>query len=121
MLTPSNLFRMMTEMIFILLGGVLVWAGLSHLIVDPRRPLWLLLGAALVYWGVRAWSKTTRAARSAERTAARIAGASLAVCGLMMLGLAFVEFRWVGTVLALMGGILIVRGLASAALALRMN
>ncbi len=29
MLNPANLFRMMTEFIFILLGGFLVWLGLS--------------------------------------------------------------------------------------------
>ena len=121
MLTPVNLFRMMTEMIFVLLGGFLVWAGLSRLPIDPRRPLWLVLGAVLVYWGARAWTKTANAAWSAERTPARIGGTSLALVGLMMLGLAFVGFRWVGTALALMGAILMLRGLSSAVLALRAN
>jgi len=37
----------------------------------------------------------------------------------MMLSLVFVEFRWVGTVLALAGGILILRGLVSAGLSIR--
>jgi hypothetical protein len=30
MLTPANLFRMMTEFIFILLGGFLIWMGLRR-------------------------------------------------------------------------------------------
>jgi hypothetical protein len=63
--------------------------------------------------------KTKRAARTAERTAVRVDGASLAIVGLMMLGLVFVEFRQVGTVLAVAGGILVIRGLVSAVLSLR--
>ncbi len=118
--SPANLFRMMTELIFVLLGGLLVWAGLNgRFMFDPRKPAWLALGAVLVYWGVRAWMKTKRAARTAERTAVRVGGASLAIVGLMMLGLVFAEFRWVGTVLAAAGGILILRGLTGAALSLR--
>jgi hypothetical protein len=120
MLSPANLFRMMTEMIFVLLGGLLVWVGLSsRFMFDPRNPAWLGLGAVLVYWGARAWVKTERAARTAERTAMRVGGASLVLVGLMMLGLLFVEFRWVGTVLAMAGGILVLRGLVSAVLSLR--
>jgi hypothetical protein len=122
MLSPAKLFRMMTEMIFVLLGGLLVWVGLSsRFMFDPRNPAWLGLGAVLVYWGVRAWVKTERAARTAERTAMRVGGASLVLVGLMMLGLLFVEFRWVGTVLAMAGGILVLRGLVSAVLSLRTN
>ena len=120
MLSPANLFRMMTEMIFVLLGGFLVWVGLSgRFMFDPRKPAWLGLGAVLVYWGVRAWTKTKRAARTAERATVRVGGASLALVGLMMLGLVFVEFRWVGTVLAMAGGILVLRGLIGAVLSLR--
>ena len=120
MLSPANLLRMVTEMIFVLLGGFLVWVGLSsRFMFDPRKPAWLGLGAVLVYWGVRAWMKTTRAARSAERATARVGGASLALVGLIMLGLVFVEFRWVGTVLATAGGILVLRGLIGAVLSLR--
>jgi hypothetical protein len=122
MLSPANLFRMMTEMIFVLLGGFLIWVGLnSRFTFDPRKPAWLGLGVVLVYWGVRAWMKAQRAARTAERTVARVGGASLALVGLMMLGLLYVEFRWVGTVLAMAGGILVLRGLASAVLSLWMN
>jgi hypothetical protein len=120
--SPANLFRMMTEMIFVLLGGLLVWVGLNgRFMFDPRKPAWLGLGAMLVYWGIRAWRNTKRAARTAERTAVRVGGVSLAIVGLMMLGLVFVEFRWVGTVLAVAGGILILRGLVSAVLSLRVN
>ena len=116
---PANLFRMMTEMIFILLGGVLVWLGWkSTFLFDPRKPAWLLLGAVLIFWGARAWAKTARTARTSERAATRIGGASLALVGLMMLGLNFVPFRLAGTALAATGGVLILRGLVGAVLAL---
>jgi hypothetical protein len=118
--TPASLLRMTNEMIFALLGGLLVWVGLSsRFMFDPRKPAWLGLGVVLVYWGARAWMKTKRAARTAERTAVRVGGASLAIVGLMMLSLVFVEFRWVGTLLAMAGGILVLRGLLNAGLSLR--
>jgi hypothetical protein len=118
--TPASLLRITNEMIFVLLGGLLVWVGLnSRFMFDPRKPAWLGLGAVLVYWGARTWMKTQRAARTAERMTVRVGGASLAIVGIMMLGLVFVQFRWVGTILAMAGGILIIRGLVSAALSLR--
>ena len=73
MQSPVNLFRMMTEMIFVLLGGFLVWLGLtSRFMFDPRQPAWLALGGVLVYWGARSWIKTQRFAKIAERTAVRV-------------------------------------------------
>ena len=122
MLNPANLFRMMAEFIFILLGGFLVWLGLSdRFMFNPRSPAWLGLGAVLIYWGARAWTKTARAARTTDRAVARVGGTSLILVGFMMLGLVAVEFRWVGIVLAAAGGILVLRGLAAAVLSLRMD
>ena len=120
MLSPANLFRMMTEFIFILLGGFLMWLGLSNrFMFNPRSPAWLGLGAVLIYWGARAWTKTSRAARTPDRTVERIGGTSLILVGIMMLGLGVLEFRLVGVALAVTGGILAVRGLAAAVLSLR--
>jgi len=120
MLSPANLFRMMTEFIFILLGGFLMWLGLSdRFMFNPRSPAWLGLGAVLIYWGARAWTKTSRAARTPDRTVERIGGTSLILVGIMMLGLGVLEFRLVGVALAVTGGILAVRGLAAAVLSLR--
>jgi small-conductance mechanosensitive channel len=119
MVSPANLFRMLVEMIFVLLGAFLVWIGLSErFLFDPRRPAWMVLGMVLVYWGARTWIKTTRTRRTVDRFIARLGGTSLVVVGFLMLGLSFVELRWVGAVLALAGGILVLRGLLSAILAL---
>jgi hypothetical protein len=124
MLSPANLFRMMTEFIFILLGSFLVWLGLNNRFLDPpgfhpQRPAWLGVGAALIYWGVRAWVKTARAARTSERTIARLGGASLVLVGFMMLALVALEFRWAGIVLATAGAVLALRGFLGAVLSLR--
>jgi hypothetical protein len=124
MLTPANLFRMMTEFIFILLGGFLIWLGISNRFLspvnfDPRSPAWLGLGAVLIYWGVRMWLKTSRAARTSDRTVARVGGASLVIVGLAMLSLIFLTFRWVGLALAAAGAVLALRGLLAAVLSLR--
>jgi len=123
MLNPANLFRMMTEFVFILLGGFLVWLGLSERLdprnFNPRGPAWLGLGAALIYWGARTWAKTARAARTSGRAAAQVGGASLVLVGLMMLSLAVVQLRWVGTILAAAGMILALRGILAAVLSLR--
>jgi hypothetical protein len=120
MLNPANLFRMMTEIIFVLLGCVLMLLGLSNrFMFNPRSPMWLGLGVVLVYWGARAWVKTGRYARTTERMIARIGGVSLLLVGFMMLALVAVQFRWVGIVLAIAGGILALRGLAGALLSLR--
>jgi hypothetical protein len=123
MLNPANMFRMMTEFIFILLGGFLVWLGLSGRLdpgnFNPRGPAWLGLGAVLIYWGARTWAKTARAARTSDRTAAQVGGSSLILVGLMMFSLLFVEFRRVGIIFAALGTILVLRGILAAALSLR--
>jgi len=119
-LNPANLFRMMTEFVFILLGGCLVFLGLSNrFMFNPRSPAWLGLGAVLVYWGARAWTKTMRAAQTSDRMAARVGGTSLILVGILMWILVAEEFRQVGITLAVAGGILALRGLAAAVLSLR--
>jgi len=123
MLKPANLFRMMTEFIFVLLGGVLAWLGLSGRMelgnFNPRGPAWLGLGAVLIYWGARSWAKTARAARTPDRTVTQVGGASLILVGLMMLSLAFVEFHLVAIVFVAAGTILALRGIVAAVLSLR--
>jgi hypothetical protein len=120
LLTPVNLFRMLNELIFVLLGGLLMWLGLANRIfVDPRRPAWLVLAVVLIIWGARAWMKASLIAVRGLRTVARIRGASLALVGVLMISLVWLDFRWAGVALAAAGAILIVRGLAAGVLALR--
>jgi hypothetical protein len=120
LLTPAHLFRMLNELIFVLLGGLMVWIGLAyHFFFDARRPAWLLVGALLVVWGTRTWWRAPRIAAVSPRAIARIRGGSLILVGALMISLAWLPFFWTGAALATAGGILIARGLASAVLALR--
>jgi hypothetical protein len=123
MLSPANLFRMMTEFIFILLGGFLFWVGLSGRLnprnFNPQGPGWLILGAVLIYWGARTLAQMARAARTWSRIAAQVGGVSLILVGIMMLSLPFVKFNKAGIVFAAAGATLALRGFAAAVLSLR--
>jgi hypothetical protein len=117
MLTPQQVLRITIEMIFVLLGGLVVWLGLSeHILFDRRKPGWLLLGAVLIVCGVRAlyrpgqwWSREEQWTR----------GLSLTLLGAVMLAISRVPFVWVGRLLAFAGVLLVVRGLIGAVLILR--
>jgi hypothetical protein len=117
MLTPERLFRLMIELIFVLLGFLVVWLGLVRRIyVDRHGAAWLILSVALIVWGLRAlyspgqwwlrWQNWTR-------------GLSLALLGVLMLIISRVPFLWVGPMLAAGGGLLILRGMIAASLILR--
>ena len=117
MLGPAHLFRLLNELIFVLLGVLLVWVSATgRYFFDRRAPTWIGLGAFLVYWGVRAWMRAGRHSSSGEH---RVRGGSLALVGMMMLGIAWLPFRWVAPLLAAAGGILVVRGMLSAVLVAR--
>jgi hypothetical protein len=117
MLTPRQLLRIIIEIIFVLLGALVVWLGLSgHILFDRRTPGWLVLSAAVLLWGLRAlykpvqwWSRTEQWTR----------GLSLTLLGLVMLAISRVPFLWVGRLLAIAGLLLVVRGLIASALILR--
>lgn len=109
MFTPQQLLRIIIEIIFVLLGSLVVWLGLSgHILFDRRKPGWLALGAAVLLWGLRAlykpvewWSRTEQWTR----------GLSLTLLGLVMLAISRVPFAWVGPLLASAGVLLALRGL----------
>jgi hypothetical protein len=118
MLTPQQVLRITIEMIFVLLGALVVWLGLSgHILFaflkERQRSGWLVLSVAVILWGLRAlykpvrwWSRTERWSR----------GLSLTLLGALMLAIARVPFQWVGPLLAMAGGLLTIRGLVGAAL-----
>jgi hypothetical protein len=117
MLTPERLFRLMIELIFILLGLLVIGLGLVRRIyVDRHGAAWLILSVALIVWGLRAlyspgqwwlrWQNWTR-------------GLSLAILGVLMLVISRVPFLWVGPMLAAGGGLLVLRGMLASYLILR--
>jgi len=117
MLNPQNLLRLMIEVIFILLGVLVLWLALSgRILVERSNPFWLVLSVALILWGVRAlfgvrqwwarWEHWTR-------------GLSLILLGVVMLIISRVPFPWIGPLLATAGVVLALRGIVGSALVLR--
>jgi hypothetical protein len=120
MLTPERLQRLMIELIFVLLGALLAWLGLAGpahgRTVDRHSVYWLVLSVGLIVWGLRAlyspdqwwlhWQNWTR-------------GLSLALLGVLMLVISRVPFLWVGPMLAVGGGLLVLRGVIAAFLIFR--
>jgi hypothetical protein len=117
MLTPEKLLRLTIEIIFMLLGGLIVWLGLTgHIFFDRRKISWLILSAAIILWGLRAlyssgkwrsrWENWTR-------------GLSLTLLGAVMLAISRVPFAWVGPLLATGGVLLVLRGIFESVLVFR--
>lgn len=118
--SPTNLLRLVIEFIFILLGALLLWVGVTgHFLFtrfDRRSVAWIALGIVVLYAGVRA---LVRAAGSTAAMQDRVRGASLGLLGLLMLGVAGLPFEFVRPQLCLAGVVLILRGLASGVMVLR--
>ena len=117
MLIPERFLRLMIEFVFVMLGVLVVWLGLARRIsVDRHSVSWLILSVALILWGLRAlykpgqwwlrWENWTR-------------GLSLALLGVLMLVLSRVPFLWVAPMLAIAGGLLMLRGVIGSVLILR--
>ena len=119
MLTPDKMLRVLIEFIFMLLGGLIVWLGLTgHIFFDRRRPAWLILSIAVLLWGARAlyrprkfWSRWEDWTR----------GISLVLLGLVMAAISRLPFAWVGRLLAVAGVLLLLRGLAGFVIVFRRN
>lgn len=119
MLTPQRVLRLTIELIFLLLGALVVWLALSGRIsVERHRPAWFLLSGVIILWGLRAlygpnkwwarWENWTR-------------GLSLTLLGVVMLIIWRVPFVWIGPLLAAAGVVMVLRGLIGAALVFRSN
>jgi hypothetical protein len=117
MLTTERLLRVLIELIFVLLGLLVIWLGLAGYIFFNRHNIyWPALSVILILWSIRVLY------RPASRWSAwenRIRGSSLLLVGLLLLAIAYVPFPWVGRLLALAGLMLVLRGIVSSVLILR--
>jgi hypothetical protein len=112
-----RLFRVFNEMIFVVIGALLLWVALAgRYFFDPRQPSWLILAGVLIVWGVYTWLRARRVAPPRTRLAMRIGGASVALVGSIMASLAWVPFAAAGLLLGAAGGVFVLRGLVSAAI-----
>jgi hypothetical protein len=115
--STEKLFGLLNEFIILLLGVLLFLIALTRPIVVPSRPVTLiLLGAVFIFWGARAW---TRPAPQTGRLEAGVRAGSLAIVGMLLVAaplLSLVRANWL---FAIAGGVLAIRGIVGAVLALR--
>jgi hypothetical protein len=117
MQTPASLFRLLNEFIMLLLGALLILLAASHRIGLPSRPaLWYALGAVLIFLGLRTGMRPVSKAANEH---AAIRGGSLILVGLIILGVPLVSLRYEALLLALAGGVLVLRGLLGSVLLVR--
>lgn len=117
MRSPASLLRLLIEFVFILLGAFILRIALTgRYFFDRRSLLWIAIGAVVVLLGIRGLWRASQSAAPAED---RIRGASHALVGLAMLGVAALPFDFEGPLLAIAGGVLILRGLVTAVIVLR--
>jgi len=117
MQTPASLFRLLNEFIMLLLGALLILLAATHRFGLPSRPaLWYALGGALIFWGLRTGMRPAPKV-TYEHTAIR--GGSLILVGLIILGVPLVSLRYEALLLALAGGVLVLRGLLGSVMIVR--
>ena len=118
MVTPERLLRLVIEIIFVLLGLLVVWLGLTgHIFFDRHKLPWLILSVALILWGVRGIYKKPGSKPPQPEDYTR--AVSLTVLGIVLLAISRVPFAWVGPLLAFAGVVLAARGIAGSVLLLR--
>ena len=117
MLTTDRLLRVVIELMFVLLGVLVVWLGVTgRIFVDRGTAPWMILSIALILWGVYAFYRPGRAWLRGERWTR---GLSLILLGIVMLAIARAPFLWVGKLFAVAGLVLVLRGLVGSVLVLR--
>ncbi len=117
MLSPARITELMVELMFLLLGTLMVWLGVNGPYrFDPHGVFWLVLSVALLAWGLLALA---RPGQWSARWQKWNRGLSLLLLGAIMLAATRVPFLWVGKLLALAGVVLILRGLFGSILIFR--
>ena len=107
----------MIEIIFVFLGLLVVWLGLTgHIFFDRHKLPWLVLSVALILWGTRGIYRKPGSKPPPEDY---IRAVSLTVLGIVLLAISRVPFAWVGPLLACAGVVLAARGIAGTVLLLR--
>jgi hypothetical protein len=115
--STASLFRLLNEFIVLLLGALLVLLAASHRVALPSRTgMWIGLGAALILWGLRTGMRPEPKS-STEHAAIR--GGSLILVGLMIIAIPLVPMHYESLLLALAGGVLVLRGLLGSVLLVR--
>lgn len=120
MLTPERLLHLVIEIIFVLLGLLVIWLGLTGHVFggfDRHGLTWLILSVALILWGARGiYSKPGRRPLRPEDYTRAV---SLTLLGIVLLAISRVPFGWIGPLLAAAGALLAGRGIVGTVILLR--
>jgi hypothetical protein len=119
MLSPSNLFRLLSEFIVLLLGALMILLAITGRVGLPARPVALvLLAIVFIYWAMRAWM---RPEPEAVRLQTHIRAGSLVLVGVLVLAIPLLPLRYANLLLGLAGGVLVLRGLLGGLLSARQS
>lgn len=117
MLSAPRLLRLFNELLFVLLGFLLVWvAVVRKIFMVPRTLYWAIVSVAMILLGLRA---IYQPGQWRVRWQNLVRGFSLVLVGAVMLAIVRAPLGWVGPLLALAGLLLVLRGALSAILILR--
>lgn len=117
MLSPARISQLMVEVIFVLLGVLVVWLGLTgHINFDRRGIYWFIISVGVAGWGVLALTRPTQWWMRWQKWNR---GGSLLLLGLLMVAMTRVPFLWVGKLLAVCGIVLALRGAIGSVLILK--
>jgi hypothetical protein len=111
-MNPAKLFRLLSEFLMFLLGGLLVLLAVTGRVGRPARPGgFIFLGAVLVYWGLRGWM---RAKQGKPRFLQITQAVSLALLGAAVVGISLAGVQYTALLLGVAGVSLVLRGLLGA-------
>lgn len=117
MRNPQDLFRLLSEFIVLLLGGLMVLLALTRRVGLSVRPsAIILLACLLIYWAARAWM---RREPPSARLLTHIRAGSLVLVGILTLGIPVLPLRYANLLLGLAGNVLVLRGLLASFLLLK--
>lgn len=117
--TPKIL-RLASELVFVLLGFLLIQVAVSgKLFWNRRSVLWMGLAAFLIFRGMMAFMPRSRGSLRSRGIEHTVRASMLGLVGLLMMGIAWLPFAWVGPLLGAAGVILVIGGISGAVLSWR--
>jgi hypothetical protein len=113
----TNLFRLLSEFIIVLLGALLVLLAATHRMALPSRPgVLIVLGFVFVFWAARAWA---RPAPGEGQLLTGVRAGSLGVVGILLIAIPLLDLKRANLLIGIAGAVLVLRGLIGAGLSVR--
>lgn len=117
MFSAARLIELMVEVVFLLLGALVIWLELNgRMIIVWPGMAWLVLSIVVMAWGLLALA---RPGDSRRRWQKWNRGGSLLLLGIIMLVITRAPVGWIGKLMEGAGGVLLIRGLLGSLLILK--